>query len=100
MLPVPSRGVGWAAPVLRWFLSVITEPEALGGLCTAAGSARLASLVALKCQAGTARWASSSIMHVVGRPPAGSWQSTGGQSYQLLLEPIPATIALGRHPPR
>lgn len=30
MLPVPSRGLGWAAPVLRWFLSVITEAQALG----------------------------------------------------------------------
>lgn len=77
---MPTGGLGWAAPVLRWFLSVITEPEALGGggsLCAAAGSMRLASLVVLKCQAGTACRASLSIMHLVGRTPVGSWQSTG-----------------------
>lgn len=53
------------------------EPEALGVRVPLAGSMRLASLVALKCQAGTARWASSSIMHLVGQPLAGRWQSTG-----------------------
>lgn len=48
-----------------------------GGLCAAVGSTRLASLVALKCQAGTTYWVSSSIMHLVGRLLVGSWQSTG-----------------------
>ena len=72
----------------------------LGGLCVAAGRTRLASLVALKCQAGTACWASSSIMHLPGRPLAGNWQTTGRGSQQLLPEPTPAVMPLGRDPPR
>ena len=69
-------GLDWAAPVLRGLLSIISEPEAPRGLCTAAGSTRLASLVTLKCQVGPACWASSSIMYLVGRPLVGSSQST------------------------
>lgn len=86
-------------PVLRWLLSVSTELGARGGLCAAAGSMRPASLVALKCQAGTARWASTSIMHLVGRPPVGSWQSTRGASSCFLSPHLPPYLWAGI-PPR
>lgn len=36
-------------PVPRGFLAIISEPEAPGGLCAAAGSTGLASLVTLEC---------------------------------------------------